>query len=401
MQLVAGLYKSCGGGKQVRPRSPRFPRQQMDDLSETGLTFIVRPQASRTAATEAYEAQQARYERESAARAERKAAEVRAREAEKERIAKAKADKERMKQQARSGTQTRTRRPPFNFEQVRRTTSSLLAALSLSRSADDSVLLAGEAQDLGLCRAGHAGGAEVRLLPLPPSRARPPGAHAHALVASLLQARQRPAARQPREGVGHDQRARPRVPREGQGRPQGAHPLHPAHRPGRRRRLPRHAHCHQRAGASRTRLTRPPFISIELTVLLVPQIVNAVQMYDRMSKPAELDSDDEAIEEAKRMAKQQGLSVPPSATPHDAGARDDADTQSIRSRLSAFDMQDREVDKLQSRQRRRLERHLSSRGPQGGVHPDLQDLAFGPTGGCVSLPLSPLSPSSSCSSCSC
>lgn len=119
-------------------------------------------------------------------------------------------------------------------------------------------------------------------------------------------------------------------------------------------------------------------------------------MYDRMSKPAELDSDDEAIEEAKRMAKQQGLTVPPSATPHDVGARDDADTQSIRSRLSAFDMQDREVDKLQSRQRRRLERHLSSRGPQGGVHPDLQDLAFGPTGGCVLLFLShPLSSLSS------
>lgn len=84
------------------------------------------------------------------------------------------------------------------------------------------------------------------------------------------------------------------------------------------------------------------------------------------------------------MAQQQGLSVPASATPRD---RDDADTQSIRSRMSAFDMQDREVDKLQSRQRRRLERHLSSRGTPGGVHPDLQDLAFGPTGGCVlSLP---------------
>lgn len=97
-----------------------------------------------------------------------------------------------------------------------------------------------------------------------------------------------------------------------------------------------------------------------------------------MSKPVELDSDDEAIEEAKKLATQQGLSVPSSATP----AHDD-DTQSIRSRLSAFDMQDREVDKLQMQQRRRLDRHLSYRSTQGqaaGVHPDLHDLAFGSTG---------------------
>jgi len=99
-----------------------------------------------------------------------------------------------------------------------------------------------------------------------------------------------------------------------------------------------------------------------------------------MSKPVELDSDDEAIEEAKKLATQQGLSVPSSATP--AHAHDD-DTQSIRSRLSAFDMQEREVDKLQNQQRRRLDRHLSYRSTQGqgqGVHPDLHDLAFGSTG---------------------
>jgi hypothetical protein len=102
-----------------------------------------------------------------------------------------------------------------------------------------------------------------------------------------------------------------------------------------------------------------------------------------MQKPVELDSDDEAIEEAKRLATQQGLSVPRGANDH---SRNDDDTQSIRSRLSAFDMQDREVDKLQRQQRRRLDRHLSYRSTQaqgsssGGVHPDLQDLAFGSTG---------------------
>jgi hypothetical protein len=122
------------------------------------------------------------------------------------------------------------------------------------------------------------------------------------------------------------------------------------------------------------------------------QIINAVQLYDRMSKPTELDSDEEAIEEAKAMAAAQGLNVPPSATPHDRNAasppsspvpKDTDDTQSISSRLSAFEMQDREVDKIQRTQRRRLERHLSSRQQVptlGGLaHPDLQDLAFGST----------------------
>ena len=120
---------------------------------------------------------------------------------------------------------------------------------------------------------------------------------------------------------------------------------------------------------------------------LCAQIIAAVQMYDRMSKPAELDSDDEAVEEAKRLAQQQGLSMPASATPqHDTtttgGGRNNDDTQSIRSALSNFDLQDREVDKLQMQQRRRLQRHLSSRGgpSSSSVHPDLQDLAFGPSG---------------------
>lgn len=92
------------------------------------------------------------------------------------------------------------------------------------------------------------------------------------------------------------------------------------------------------------------------------QVLTALQLYDRMSKPIDLDSDDEDIQKAKDDAYRQGLTVPPGAD--DAG--------SIRSKLSAFDLQDREVDKLQDRQRRRVQRVNSAR-----VHPDLQDLAFG------------------------
>lgn len=71
-------------------------------------------QASRSAATEAYEAQQARYEREAAARTARKESERDAREAEKLRLAKEKADKARRKEQDRGGA--KNKRPPFNFE---------------------------------------------------------------------------------------------------------------------------------------------------------------------------------------------------------------------------------------------------------------------------------------------
>lgn len=92
------------------------------------------------------------------------------------------------------------------------------------------------------------------------------------------------------------------------------------------------------------------------------QVLTALQLYDRMSKPIELDSDDEHIQQAKEDAYRQGLNVP----------QGPGDAASIRSKLSAFDLQDREVDKLQERQRRRVQRVNSSR-----VHPDLQDLAFG------------------------
>ncbi|GAA6004935.1 hypothetical protein JCM10207_008456 [Rhodosporidiobolus poonsookiae] len=278
MQLVAGLYRSCGGGKQ----------------------------AARSAATDAYEAQQARYEREAAARTERKEAERRAREAEKERAAKEKADKARRKEQERAGS--RTKRPPFNFEQEKPRIMSSVGQGTQS---------------------------------------------AQALIMALQRVNRE------KESVTTNTRVQ---------------------------------ECLEKAKQDRKALIR--YIQLITTsekdiegeyigTLLATneQIINAVHLYDRMSKPVDLDSDDEAIEEAKRMAAEQGLVVPPSATPGD-----NDDTQSIRSRLSAFDMQDREVDKMQRTQRRRLERHLSSRGAPGGVHPDLQDLAFGSTAGSSSLP---------------
>lgn len=99
------------------------------------------------------------------------------------------------------------------------------------------------------------------------------------------------------------------------------------------------------------------------------QVLTALTLYDRMAKPIELDSDDEHIDEAMTMATKQGLRV------HDA----DGDTASIRSRFSAFDIQDREVEKLQDKQRLRVEQNNRARAQT--VHPDLQDLAFGPTPG--------------------
>ncbi|GAA6008923.1 hypothetical protein JCM11491_003836 [Sporobolomyces phaffii] len=280
MQLVAGMYKTCGFGAARAA------------------------QAQRSAATEAYEREQARYEREAAERAERKAAEQRARQAEKDRAAKEKADKAKRKQQG-----TRTRRPPFNFELEK---PKILASVGQGTQS------------------------------------------AQALINALQHVNRE------KESVKTNARVQ---------------------------------ECLEKAKVDRKVVVR--YIQLvdadesgEFIGSLIAtneQIVNAVQLYDRMSKPVELDSDDEAIEEAKRLATQQGLSVPRGATDRTRrGPEDDAndDAQSIRSRLSAFDMQDREVDKLQMQQRRRLDRHLSYRSSHGtgAVHPDLQDLAFGSTG---------------------
>lgn len=80
-------------------------------------------QTTRSAATDAYEAQQARYEREAALRAERKEAERRAREEEKARIARLreaeKAKKAAAQRSAAASSGANRRRVKFNFEQVR------------------------------------------------------------------------------------------------------------------------------------------------------------------------------------------------------------------------------------------------------------------------------------------
>ena len=102
------------------------------------------------------------------------------------------------------------------------------------------------------------------------------------------------------------------------------------------------------------------------------QVLTALAVYDRMSKPIELDSDDEHIAEAKKDAVRQGLTVP---------EPDDGDVGSIRSKLSAFDVRDGEIDKIYNRQRARIDRGNSFRAGRQSVHPDLQDLAFGPTPG--------------------
>lgn len=112
MQLVAGMYKSCGLGAA---------RAAVSFLLFITIYLVSKmlmkgsgksQQQQRSAATEAYEREQARYEREAAERAERKASEQRARQAEKDRLAQEKLDKQKRKQQG-----NRVRRPPFNFEQ--------------------------------------------------------------------------------------------------------------------------------------------------------------------------------------------------------------------------------------------------------------------------------------------
>ncbi|GAA5893253.1 Lsb5p [Sporobolomyces salmoneus] len=289
MQLVAGLYRTCGFGAAKAA------------------------QAQRSAATEAYEREKARYELEASQRAERKASEQRARQAEKDRLA---AEKAKRKAAAQGSEGTRNRRPPFNFEQEK---PKILASVGQGTQS------------------------------------------AQALINALQ----------------HVNREKESVTTN-----------------------PRVQQCLEKAKTDRKVVVR--YIQLvdadesgEFIGSLIAtneQIVNAVQLYDRMTKPVELDSDDEAIEEAKKLATQQGLSVPRSATNNHPREEED-DTQSIRSRLSAFEMQDREVDKLQLQQRRRLDRHLSYRstnnanaqgqsstaGP-AGVHPDLHDLAFGSTG---------------------
>ncbi|KAK4057873.1 hypothetical protein OIO90_001092 [Microbotryomycetes sp. JL221] len=259
MSQVAGLFGACGGGKK-----------------------------SRSAATEAYERQQAKYEQEARERAERKA----------QLKAKEKEDKEKEKAARRKAQATRTRRPPFNFQQEK---PKIMQSVGTGTQS------------------------------------------AQALVNALQHVNRE------KESVTTNERVQD---------------------------------CLTKAKADRKAIVR--YIQlvdmdqegdyIGALIATNEQILNALQLYDRMSKPVDLDSDDEHVEEAKR----QTLAAA------NANNNDD-DTQSIRSRLSAFDMQDREVDKLQHRQRVRVDR--VNRARAAGVHPDLQDLAFGSTAGRRVLPV--------------
>ncbi|KAL8277961.1 hypothetical protein RQP46_009593 [Phenoliferia psychrophenolica] len=278
MKLVASLYASCGGGKKT---------------------------VSRTAATEAYENQQARYEREAAERAERKAKErTLAQEKEDQKLAKELAAKDAKKKK--KGPVPK--RAPFNFEAEK---PKIMATVGQGTQS----------------------------------------------AQNLINALQHVNREQ--ESVTTNARV---------------------------------IECLTKAKADRKLVVR--YIQLVdcdeqgdyIGTLLATneQVLTALALYDRYSKPVELDSDDEHIAEAKASAVRQGLAVP-------AGADDD-DVGSIRSKLSAFDVRDGEIDKIYNRQRARIDRGNSFRAGKQSVHPDLQDLAFGPTPGGSNLPR-PIEPS--------
>ncbi|EJU00017.1 hypothetical protein DACRYDRAFT_23555 [Dacryopinax primogenitus] len=115
------------------------------------------------------------------------------------------------------------------------------------------------------------------------------------------------------------------------------------------------------------------------------RIISSIFLYDQMCKPAEHDSDEErgAAEAAKDPA------------------------EAARARVEARGARETELDKLQIKQRERVERVNSMRDMHGErparrsrashtqdeyVHPDLRDLSFGPIAGRNSLP-EPLRPS--------
>ncbi|SGZ31587.1 BQ5605_C045g12209 [Microbotryum silenes-dioicae] len=267
MQLVAGLYASCGGGKKA---------------------------TTRTGATEAYERERRRYEEEVAARTERKAAEQRAKLKRMEAECKA---REEAKNKAKKGYAPKTRRPKFDFQAEKpkimsavgsgtQAAQALINALQLVNREKESVTTTARVQEC-LAKAKADRKVVVRYIQLVDSDAE--GDYIGALIATN------------------------------------------------------------------------------------EQVLVALALYDRMSKPIDLDSDDEEIAQAKMESERSGLTVPSSGG---RGGADDDDTTSIRSRLSAFEMQDREVDKLQIRQRQRVQRAVSNR-QMPTLHPDLQDLAFG------------------------
>lgn len=111
------------------------------------------------------------------------------------------------------------------------------------------------------------------------------------------------------------------------------------------------------------------------------QVMAALQLYDRMSKPVELDSDDEAdIERLTAIGKSHGT-VPTVETGELADTASVSDDASIRARMEAASLYEDhvgEVDRLQARQRLAVMRHNSGygQGGLGGYGADLAGLDF-------------------------
>ncbi|SCZ97800.1 BZ3500_MvSof-1268-A1-R1_Chr7-3g09597 [Microbotryum saponariae] len=295
MQLVAGLYASCGGGKKVRRNSSSLDLLVCArTIHAEGRSVYLVQATTRTGATEAYERERKRYEEEAAARTERKAAEQRAK---LERMEAERKAREEAKNKAKKGYAPKTRRPKFDFQAEKpkimsavgsgtQAAQALINALQLVNREKESVTTTARVQEC-LAKAKADRKVVVRYIQLVDNDAE--GDYIGALIATN------------------------------------------------------------------------------------EQVLAALALYDRMSKPIDLDSDDEEIAQAKMESERSGLTVPSSGG---RGGADDDDTTSIRSRLSAFEMRDREVDKLQIRQRQRVQRAVSNR-QMPTLHPDLQDLAFG------------------------
>lgn len=107
------------------------------------------------------------------------------------------------------------------------------------------------------------------------------------------------------------------------------------------------------------------------------QIILALELYDRLSKPAELDSDDEeplaAISGSGQTAEQKTAA---------RIAADDAEIEMVRKRIAnaRLNAPDSELEKLQTRQRVRIERHNSRVGSMRSFDMSPQPTGAGSSG---------------------
>lgn len=108
------------------------------------------------------------------------------------------------------------------------------------------------------------------------------------------------------------------------------------------------------------------------------QIILALELYDHLSKPVELDSDDEeplaAISGTGQTAEQKTAA---------RIAADDAEIELVRKRIAKarLDAPDSELEKLQTRQRVRIERHNSRVGSMRSFDMSPEATGAGPSGG--------------------